>query len=313
MSTFLVTGGTGFIGSNLTVALVKLGHKVKVLDNFSTGNLDNLQPVLEEIEVQKGDLRSLSDVRRAVAGVEVVFHQGALPSIPRSIADPLTTNDVNVSGTLNVFLASRDAGVRRVVYASSSSVYGENNVLPKHESMPSRPMSPYAATKLTGEVYGKIYYELYGLETVGLRYFNVFGPRQDPESEYAAVIPRFIDMLLKRKPPVVYGDGEQSRDFTFIDDVVRANLMSRQAAGAAGEIFNIACGNRITLNELLRGLMNITGSKVDVIYSETRPGDVKHSMASIKKASEVLGYFPKTGIEEGLRLTIEWFALKNGL
>jgi UDP-glucose 4-epimerase len=166
---------------------------------------------------------------------------------------------------------------------------------------------------LTGEVYGKIYYELYGLETVGLRYFNVFGPRQDPESEYAAVIPRFIDMLLKRKPPVVYGDGEQSRDFTFIDDFVRANLMSRQAAGAAGEIFNIACGNRITLNELLRGLMNITGSKVDVIYSETRPGDVKHSMASIKKASEVLGYFPKTGIEEGLRLTIEWFALKNGL
>lgn len=311
MGTFLVTGGAGFIGTNLTIALVEQGHKVKVLDNFSTGSLDNLQPVLKEIEVQQGDLRSLSDVRRAVAGVDVVFHQGALPSVPRSVADPLTTNEVNITGTLNVFQASRDAGARRVVYASSSSVYGNSDVLPKHERLPSRPMSPYAATKLAGEVFGKIFYELYGLETVGLRYFNVFGPRQDPNSDYSAVIPRFIDALLKGRPPVIYGDGEQSRDFTFIDDVVQANLLSWQAAGASGEVFNIAVGNRVTLNDLLGVLINITGSKADVIHSEPRPGDVKHSMASIEKASNILGYFPKTGIEEGLRLTVEWFTEKN--
>lgn len=313
MSTLLVTGGAGFIGSNLTIALVEQGHRVKVLDNLSTGSFENLQPVLKDIELQVGDLRNLSDVRQAVTGVEVVFHQGALPSVPRSVADPLKTNEVNVTGTLNVFLASRDAGVRRVVYASSSSVYGNNNILPKHESMPPRPMSPYAVSKLAGEVYGKIFYGLYGLETVGLRYFNVFGPRQDPESEYAAVIPRFIDALLKRKSPVIYGDGEQSRDFTFIDDVVEANLLSWKAAGAAGEVINIANGNKITLNKLLELLNNITSSKADVIYSEPRPGDVKNSMASIEKASIALGYFPKTGVEEGLRLTVNWFERKNAL
>ncbi|NLI11038.1 SDR family oxidoreductase [Pelotomaculum propionicicum] len=311
MSTLLVTGGAGFIGSNLAIALVEQGHRVRVLDNFSTGSVKNLQPVLKDIELKKGDLRNLSDVRQAVSGVEVVFHQGAFPSVPRSVADPLATNEVNVTGTLNVFLASRDAGVRRVVYASSSSVYGNSDVLPKHENMQPRPMSPYAATKLAGEVYGRIFYELYGLETVGLRYFNVFGPRQDPESEYAAVIPRFIDALLKRKPPVIYGDGEQSRDFTFIDDVVEANLLSRQAAGAAGEVFNIANGNKITLNKLLRFLIDITSSNVDVIYSEPRPGDVKNSMASIEKASKLLDYIPKTEIKEGLRLTVNWFKQKN--
>ena len=311
MSTFLVTGGAGFIGSNLTITLVELGHKVKVLDNFSTGNLNNLQPVIKEIEVNKGDLRSLSDVRRAVEGVEVVFHQGALPSVPRSVADPLTANEVNITGTLNVFLASRDAGVRRVVYASSSSVYGNSDILPKLETMPLRPMSPYAATKLAGEAYGIIFHELYGLETVGLRYFNVFGPRQDPKSEYAAVIPRFINALLKRTSPVVFGDGEQSRDFTFIEDVVQANLFSLQAAAVSGEVFNIAGGKRVNLNNLLSVLMNIVGYEVDVIYSEPRSGDVKHSMAGIEKASNMLGYFPKKSLEEGLRLTVEWFARKN--
>lgn len=311
MGVFLVTGGGGFIGSNLTIKLIEMGHRVKVLDNFSTGSLDNLRPLLKEIEVHQGDLRSLSDVRQAVAGVEVVFHLGALPSVPRSVADPLTTNEVNITGTLNVLLASRDAGVRRVVYASSSSVYGNSDVLPKHERLPSRPMSPYAATKLAGEVYGKIFYKLYGLETVGLRYFNVFGPRQDPKSEYAAVIPRFIDALLKRTPPVIFGDGEQSRDFTFIDDVVQANLLSCQATGASGEVFNIAAGNRTTLNELLGALMRITGSKVYVVYLEPRPGDVKHSMASIEKAATTLGYLPKTGVKEGLRLTVEWLREKN--
>jgi len=313
MRPFLVTGGGGFIGSNLTIALVQMGYKVKVLDNFSTGSLDNLKSVLKEIEVCQGDLRNLSDVRRAVAGVEAVFHQGALPSVPRSVANPVTTNEVNNNGTLNVFLASRDAGVRRVVYASSSSVYGNSDVLPKLEGMPPRPMSPYAATKLAGEVYGKIFYDLYGLETVGLRYFNVFGPRQDPESEYAAVIPRFIDALLKGRPPVIFGNGTQSRDFTYVDDVIQANLLSQQAAGSAGEVFNIAGGKQTTLNKLLDILMNITGSRVDVIYSEARPGDVNHSMAGIEKASNYLGYFPKTGLEEGLKLTVEWFARKKGL
>lgn len=311
MGTFLVTGGAGFIGSNLVIALVELGHRVNVLDDLSTGSLHNLQPVLKEINVYLGDLRNLNDVRQAVAGAEVVFHQGALPSVPRSVADPLTTNEVNATGTLNVFLASRDAGVRRVVYASSSSVYGNGDVLPKEERLPTCPMSPYAVTKLAGEVYGKIFYELYGLETVGLRYFNVFGPRQDPSSEYSAVIPRFVDALLNKKPPVIYGDGEQSRDFTFIDDVIQANLLSCQAVGAAGEVFNIANGNRITLNELLNILMDITGSMVEVVHAEPRPGDVKHSMASIEKASKVLGYFPKTGIKDGLRLAVEWLREKN--
>jgi len=309
MSTFLVTGGGGFIGSNLTIALVEQGHRVKILDNFSTGSLANLQPVLKDIEVLEGELRNLSDVRRAVAGVEVVFHQGALPSVPRSVADPLTTSEVNINGTLNIFQACRDAGVRRVVYASSSSVYGVDDVLPKVESMSPRPMSPYAATKLAGEVFGRIFYELYNLETVGLRYFNVFGPRQNPKSEYAAVIPQFIKALLQRTPPVIYGDGEQSRDFTFIDDVVQANLLSWRAEGVAGEVINIAGGNRITINGLLSALKKITGSKVEAIYTEKRPGDVKHSMASIEKASSLLGFLPKTGIERGLRLTVEW--LKN--
>ncbi|MCG9969101.1 SDR family oxidoreductase [Pelotomaculum terephthalicicum JT] len=313
MGAILVTGGAGFIGSNLTLTLVELGHRVRVLDNFSTGSLDNLQPVLKKIEVHKGDLRSLRDVRQAVAGAEVVFHQGALPSVPRSVADPLTTSEVNISGTLNVFWASRDAGVRRVVYASSSSVYGNSDVLPKLESMPLCPRSPYAATKLAGEIYGRIFYELYHLETVGLRYFNVFGPRQNPKSEYAAVIPRFVSALLSRNPPVIYGDGKQSRDFTFVDDVVQANLLAWQTAGVAGEVFNIAGGNRIALNDLLDALADITGSQVDAVYLKSRPGDVKHSMAGIEKASKMLGYFPKTNINEGLRLTVEWFARENGL
>jgi UDP-glucose 4-epimerase len=313
MKPCLVTGGGGFIGSSLTMVLVKMGYRVKVLDNFSTGCSDNLKPVLKEIEVCQDDLRDLNAVRRAVTGAEVVFHQGALPSVPRSVADPLTTNNVNNNGTLNVLLASRDAGVRRVVYASSSSVYGSSDVLPKNERMSLNPLSPYAATKLTGEFYGKIFYQLYGLETVGLRYFNVFGPGQDPKSEYAAVIPRFITALLKGTPPVIYGDGTQSRDFTYVDDVVKANLLSEQAAGAAGEVFNIAGGRRTTLNKLLEVLKNVTGSRLEAIYAQARPGDLKHSQASIEKASHLLGYLPRTSLEQGLKLTVEWFARKGWL
>jgi len=309
MKPVLVTGGGGFIGSSLTIALAQMGCRVKVLDNFSTGSLDNLKPVLNEIEIYEGDLRDISEVRRAVAGVEAVFHQGALPSVPRSVADPLTTGEVNINGTLNVFQASREAGVGRVVYASSSSVYGVNDVLPKVESMTPCPMSPYAVSKLAGEVFGRIFYDLYGLETVGLRYFNVFGPRQNPQSEYAAVIPRFIKALLDKTPPVVYGDGEQSRDFTFVDDVVRANLLSWRAAGVAGEVINIAGGNRVTLNGLLDVLKKITGSQTEAKYTETRPGDVKHSTASVEKASALLGFSPATSFEKGLRLTVAW--LKN--
>jgi len=312
MSTFLVTGGAGFIGSNLAIALVEMGHRVKVLDNLTTGNPDNLKPVMGDIDFHQGDLRNLDDVRRAVGGVEVVFHQGALPSVPRSVADPVTANEVNITGTLNVFLAARDAGVRRVVYASSSSVYGNSDILPKVESMPPRPLSPYAATKLAGEVYGRIFYELYGLETVGLRYFNVFGPRQDPHAEYAAVIPRFINALLKGIPPEIYGDGGQSRDFTYIGDVARANILASGAVEAAGEVFNIAAGTRTTVNELLNHLMDITGSKAAASYAPVRPGDVKHSLAGIEKASRVLGYTPRTGLREGLRMTVAWFARKNG-
>ncbi len=313
MKPCLVTGGGGFIGSNLTMVLVKMGYRVKVLDNFSTGSPDNLQSVIKEIEVCQGDLRNLDTVRRAVTGAEVVFHQAALPSVPRSVADPLTTNGVNNNGTLNVLLASRDAGVRRVIYASSSSVYGSSDVLPKNERMSLNPLSPYAATKLTGEFYGKIFYQLYGLETVGLRYFNVFGPGQDLKSEYAAVIPRFITALLKGTSPVIYGDGTQSRDFTYVDDVVLANLLSEQAAGAAGEVFNIAGGRRTTLNKLLEVLRDITGSGLEAIYAQSRPGDVKHSQASIEKASQLLGYLPQTSLEQGLKLTVEWFARKEGL
>lgn len=312
MATFLITGGAGFIGSNLTIALVKSGHRVKVLDNFSTGNSGNLRPVLKEIELYRGDLRSLGDVRRAVSGVEAVFHQGALPSVPRSVADPLTTNDVNATGTLNVFVASRDAGVRRVIFASSSSVYGNSDVLPKLENMTPRPMSPYAATKLASEVYGRIFNELYGLDTVGLRYFNVFGPRQDPNSGYAAVIPRFIKALLAKESPVIFGDGSQSRDFTFIDDVVQANLLACQADGAAGEVFNIACGSRVTVRGLFETLKKITGSDAQAVYAQSRPGDVKHSMAGIDKASRLLGYSPRYNLHEGLRLTVEWYARKSG-
>ena len=308
MGVFLVTGGAGFIGSNLAVALVGMGHKVKVLDDFSTGSLDNLRPVLKEVEVIRADLRSLDDVRRAAAGVEVVLHQGALPSVPRSVVDPLTTNEINVTGTLNVLMAARDAGVRREEYASSSSVYGNSDALPKLETMPPCPMSPYAVTKLAGEHYAKIYHELYGLETVGLRYFNVFGPRQDPQSAYAAVIPRFISALLAGKSPVVFGDGEQSRDFTFIDVVVQANIRSSQAVGVAGEVLNIACGNRITINHLLGALMKIVGCHPKITYAAPRPGDVKHSMAGIDKSFALLGRILPIDLEEALKLTVKWYA-----
>ncbi|MDZ4042091.1 MAG: SDR family oxidoreductase [Eubacteriales bacterium] len=306
-TTCLVTGGAGFIGSNLSIALLHRGLHVRVLDNYSTGRAENLRGYEQEIEVINGDIRSVDDVTRATKGVDVVFHQAALPSVPRSVADPLTSNEYNVTGTLNLFIGARDQGVRRVVYASSSSVYGNTQVLPKVETMIPRPMSPYAVSKLTGEIYGRVFAELYGLETVGLRYFNVFGPRQDPSSQYAAVIPKFITFLINGRRPTVFGDGEQSRDFTFISDVVEANILAATTEGVGGEVFNIACGQRISLNELLKVLRDIIGSRLGADYTDPRPGDVKHSLADIDKARRLLNYSPKTGVEEGLRKTVEWF------
>lgn len=306
----LVTGGAGFIGSNLVHTLVAEGHKVRVLDNFATGNFENIEPAIKNIDLVVGDLTKREDVLRAVDGVDVVFHQAALPSVPRSVADPYSTNRVNNEGTLNVFLAARDAGVKRVIYASSSSVYGNNKNLPKEEKMVFKPMSPYAASKMANEVYGRLFYELYGLETVGLRYFNVFGPRQNPNSQYAAVIPKFIAALLKGESPVIYGDGEQSRDFTFISDVVKGNILAAKAEGAAGEVFNIARGQRINLNELLDLLKKIMGKNVKALYTDSRPGDVKHSLASIKKAEAILKYCPKVNLETGLQQTVAWFSKK---
>ena len=305
-SRVLVTGGGGFIGGHLTERLVALGHRVRVLDNFATGQRSNLERVAGEIELVEGDIQSYERVHNAVRGCELVFHQAALPSVPRSIQDPLTSTSVNVTGTLNVLLASRDEGVRRVVYASSSSVYGANPELPKRESMAALPMAPYAVSKLAAEGFCRSFNRVYGLDTVALRYFNVFGPRQDPASQYAAVIPNFINALLAGEPPTGPGDGIQSRAFTSIDNVVAANVAAAAAAGpeAAGETVNIACGERISLNQVLEHLRASIGSDVEAVHTEPRVGDVPHSQADISRARELLGYEPAVSIGDGLDLTI---------
>ncbi len=305
--TCLVTGGAGFIGSNLVLELLRRGWSVRVLDNLSTGRLQNLDPVLDQIDFIQGDVRNRQDVDRAVKGVDFVFHQAALPSVPRSVKDPMSTNEVNVTGTLNLLLAARDLGVRRVVIASSSSVYGNNPVLPKTEELKPCPASPYAVSKLAQELYAVNFWKLYELSTVCLRYFNVFGPRQDPQSQYAAVIPRFITALLFDQRPVIYGDGNQSRDFTFVADVVKANILAAEAEGVDGEIFNVARGGSITINNLLELLIEITGADVAAVYQEPRPGDVRHSRADITKAQRLLGYVPRYGLRKGLEETVKWF------
>jgi len=309
MAKVLVTGGAGFIGSNLTEALLKMGHQVRVLDDFSTGKKENLAyneayPFLEMVE---GDIRDVTTCQKAMEGVEYVFHQAALPSVQRSVEDPLASNAVNTGGTLNLLVAARDAGAKRVIYAASSSAYGDTPTLPKHEEMVPSPLSPYALQKFTGEVYGRLFFELYGLETISLRYFNIFGPKQDPNSIYSAVIPRFIDALVSGRPPVIYGDGEQSRDFTYIDNVVHANLLAMNAVRTQGEVVNVACGRRVSLNQLVKILQDIIGSHVSPRYEETRQGDVRHSLADIKRVKTLLNYDPKVGIEEGLRRTVEYF------
>jgi len=311
---YLVTGGAGFIGSNLTRALLAAGHRVRVLDNFLTGKRENLAGLTDahgdSFELMEGDLRDLEAVRKAVAGIEYLLHQGALPSVPRSVADPVLTNEINVAGTVNVLVAARDAGVRRVVFAASSSAYGDTPELPKRESMTPNPKSPYAAQKLTGEHYMRIFHEVYGLETVSLRYFNVFGPRQDPQSMYAAVIPRFITCVMRGEPPTVYGDGRQTRDFTYIDNVIQANLAACAAPKAAcGGVFNIACGERVSLLDILEIVYGIAGKRVEPVFEPSRPGDVRDSLADIARAREIVGYDPNVPFREGLRTTFDWFRL----
>jgi UDP-glucose 4-epimerase len=300
----LVTGGAGFIGSNLALALLARGDEVRLLDNLSTGHRSNLEPL--GAELVEGDLRSYERVAAAVSGVEIVFHQGALPSVPRSIQDPLTSTAVNVEGTLNVLLAARDAGVRRVVFASSSSVYGDAPGMPRRESQPLAPLAPYAVSKLAAEQYCMVANRVYGVETVALRYFNVFGERQDPLSGYAAVIPKFIRMMLDGQPPTIFGDGETSRDFTHVENVVEANLAAAVEPAAAGRVMNIAVGSSHTLNQLVGTLRRLLDSDLEPEYGPPRPGDVSESLADVSLARELIGYEPRVDFEEGLQRTIAW-------
>jgi len=312
MSTVLVTGGGGFIGSNLAEALLRKGHQVRVLDNFSTGKKENLLlgEVYASLEIIEGDICHLAVCQKVMKGIEYVFHQAALPSVQRSVEDPLTSNAVNVEGTLNLLLAARDSGVKKFIYASSSSIYGDTPTLPKKEEMPPNPLSPYALQKYIGEQYCRLFFQLYGVETISLRYFNIFGPKQDPASIYSAVIPRFIDALLKRDHPIIFGDGEQSRDFTYIDNVIEANLLAMSKDHLRGEVVNVACGKQTSLNQLLNILKGILGSKISPIYEEPRKGDVRHSLADITRGKEILNYVPNIGIEAGLRKTVEYFQTK---
>ena len=306
MAHYLVTGGAGFIGSHLSEELVRRGHRVRVADSLITGKRSNLDHI-KGIEFLEGDLANIDFAQTAVQGCDFVLHQAAIPSVPRSVKDPLTSNRANVDGTLNVLLASRDAGVKRLVFAASSSAYGDTPTLPKHEKMPTNPLSPYALQKVIGEQYLQMFTRLYGLETVAIRYFNVFGPRQDPTSPYSGVISVFATALLEKRSPTIYGDGEQTRDFTYVANVVDGVLRACDAPGASGEVINVATGGRISLNELFREMKKIVAATVEPTYAASRQGDVRDSQADIRKAKEILGYEPTISFEDGLRRTIEWY------
>ena len=305
MASYLVTGGAGFIGSHLTEELVRRGHRVRVADNLSTGKRRNLDHV-SGVEFMEGDLADLSFATRVVEGMDFVLHQAAIPSVPRSVKDPITSNRSNIDATLNVLVAARDAGVKRLVFAGSSSEYGDTPTLPKREDMPTSPLSPYALQKVMGTEYCRMFTRLYGFETVVIRYFNVFGPRQDPSSPYSGVISVFSTALIEGRQPTIYGDGEQTRDFTYVANIVDGALRACDAPKAAGEAINVACGTRISLNELLRVMNGIVGTKLQAIYQPARQGDVKDSQADITKAGTLLGYTPSVMLEEGLRRTLEW-------
>jgi UDP-glucose 4-epimerase len=309
---YLVTGGAGFIGSNLVDELLRRGESVVVLDDLSTGQEQNLAQAAGKIELRRGSICDFDAVAAAARGADYVLHLAARTSVPRSVAEPLETNRVNVDGTLNVLVAARDAGVKRVVFAASSSAYGESPTLPKVETMPAAPISPYGVSKLVGEVYAQVFGRVYGLETVSLRYFNVFGPRQDPNSPYSGVLSRFITAILENRQPVIFGDGEQSRDFTYVANVVDATLRACSAPDAAGHVINVGTGGRFTLNETLRLLGKIAGREVRAQYEPPRAGDIRDSQADISLARALLGYAPSVGFEEGLRRTFSWYASPRG-
>jgi nucleoside-diphosphate-sugar epimerase len=307
VATYLVSGGAGFIGSHLVEELLRRGHTVRIVDNFSTGKRENLPPASARVEVIDGDVSDGEVARRAVAGCDFVLHQAAIPSVPRSVKDPLTSHRANVEGTLQMLLAARDAKVKRLVFAGSSSVYGDTAVLPKREDMRPNPLSPYALQKLIGEQYCQLFTKLYGLETVTTRYFNVFGPRQDPGSPYSGVISLFIDAMTSGKTPKIYGDGKQTRDFTYVADVVKGVLRCCEAPNVAGEVINVAAGGRVSLLELIRALGVITGKGGQLEFAAPREGDVRDSQADIFKARQLLSFEPSVPFDEGLRRTVEWF------
>ncbi|MBN1212052.1 MAG: SDR family oxidoreductase [candidate division Zixibacteria bacterium] len=304
---FLITGGAGFIGSNIAHKLLETGRKVRILDNFSSGKEANLADIKNDIELIRGDIRDIDTVRKAVEGIDFVYHQAALASVQASIDNPLESHEINLTGTLNMLEQARQAGVKKFIMASSAAVYGDSPVLPKHEKMLPEPLSPYAVHKLTGEYYLRLYWQLYKFPTVALRYFNVFGPRQDPKSDYAAVIPCFIDRMVRSKAPTVFGDGEQTRDFIYIDNCVAANLLAAENEDMVGEVFNVAGGDQFTLNQLLEELRTITGKNIKAVYEPARPGDIRYSYASIDKIKKV-GFKPRVGFSEGLKNTVEYFA-----
>ena len=307
MEKYLVTGGAGFIGSNICGELLSQGCFVRVLDNLLTGKKSNLAGIIDRVEFVEADMGDPAVARAAMKGIDVVLHQGALPSVPRSVDDPAATHRHCVDATFTLLLTARDMGIKRFVYAASSSAYGDTPTLPKTETMLPMPLSPYAVGKLVGEHYCSVFYKVFGLETISLRYFNVFGPHQDPASQYAAAIPAFVMAILKDKPPTIYGDGEQSRDFTYVDNVVHANLLAARAKHTAGEAINIACGQAVTLNDIISMINRSVGKNVRPVYTDRRPGDVMHSLADIKLARKLIGFKPRVSFEQGLQKAIAWY------